>query len=132
MADAVDEALCTRLIGYAALAALISTRVYWIETPENVALGSATLPNAIVIQRISDNPETVIEGTVAGEMARFQFLCLSTTHAGARAIATQVRRALQGYRDSTLLACEFAGGGMDLYDPETRIHHVPVDFFVQY
>ena len=131
-ADPIDIAIYARLMGFQGLTALVYNRIYKIEVPEDLPVIAGG--NAVVFQRISETAGTCIDGSVTETTARYQFSAYSVnSSADARSISKQLSAAMQGYRVAPIRACEStAGGGMDLYDPDTRIHHIPIDFFVTY
>ena len=87
----IEEALKSRLTSYAGLAALIGSRAFPMALPEN-----PTLP-AVVYQRISGTREQALGGSTGLARPRFQVIVWATTYAQARAAATQVRLALDGW-----------------------------------
>lgn len=112
-------ALYDRLTGHAGTAALISTRCYRLRMPDN-----PTMP-ALVLQRISSSGQS---GTSEVRTSRWQVSCWATTSAGAEALATQVRAALE----------EWSGGSSDIkmvvvvseledYDDDSELYRVIVD-----
>lgn len=124
----IEEALKSYLTGYAGLTALISTRVYPLRLPE-----SPTYPS-VTYQRISAPRIHSHSGPSGLAFPRFQFDCYSPTYLGAKAVATQVRLALDGYTGTM-------GGGVsvgssllqddrDFYDTATRIWRVSIDFII--
>jgi hypothetical protein len=89
----VDEGLIAYLQNYAALVALVSTRVYLMTIPQ-----AATLP-CMTVTRIS-TPRTLTHDSAgtSGLLAhpRFQFNAYATTYASAKAITDVLRAALNG------------------------------------
>ena len=138
MADQVDASVLWRASTHAGISGLVAaSRIFFVSIPESTSIGTRAdqLENALVIHRVSEIPEAPgsgLDGGLEHWRARFQFSAYSTTHADARAIASEVKAAFQGYQDGTIKSCDYAGGGMDLYVPDTRVHHIPTDFFVSY
>ena len=121
----IEEALVSRLI---AQVPLVGGRVYPMLLPPSV-----TLP-AITYQKISSVRAYTHDGFAHYAEPRFQVSAWATTYAGAKAIQTQVKTALEAY-------VGMMGGGVDvqrclvaneidLYDPESRIYHQAVDYIL--
>ena len=94
----LEESLYSYLSTYAGLVSLISTRVYAFRIPQE-----ATLP-CMTYQRISTPRDLTHDTAGAGsDLAhpRFQFDAWATTYASAKAIADQLRAALNGRRGLT-------------------------------
>ena len=87
----LETALKTYLLAYAGLTALISDRL----EPEELPLGSA-LP-AVTYIKISDVKDHVLTGQLPVESPFFQFTAFDYTKAGARAVANQIKAALNDY-----------------------------------
>lgn len=129
----VDDSIYDRLTSFTGITDLVGTNIWKEEVPEeNTPLPSDSF-SALVYFRVSDVADQSIDGDVLLNTARFQFSCLSNISSRtARLLSVQVRLALQGYHGGEIMASSFAGGGMDLSEPETRMKHIPVDFFIQY
>ncbi|MBI3936768.1 MAG: DUF3168 domain-containing protein [Betaproteobacteria bacterium] len=94
----IESVLGDRVTGYAGVSALIGTRLYPQIAPKNV-----TLP-CIVYQRGDPPPERfpVMGGADVGIVkATFAFDCYAATYLTARALADQVRQALQRWSTTT-------------------------------
>lgn len=121
----IEADLYTRLSGFAGLTALVSTRIYPLVIPQDGALP------AVAYQRIS-----AIRTSSMGEddgivRARFQVTVWDTTFDSIRAVAEQIRQALQRYTTSGIQAIYFLNE-TDLYDPETLEYGSALDFEVCY
>lgn len=112
-------ALYDRLTGHAGTAALIGTRCYRLRMPDN-----PTMP-AVVMQRVSGTGQ---QGTSEVRQGRWQLSCWAITSAGAEALATQVRTALE----------EWSGGSSEIkmvtvvseledYEDDAELYRVIVD-----
>lgn len=89
----IEEAIHTRLAGFAGLTALISSRNYPVKAPQSQL--DSFQPH-VVFQEISLAPDEVHFG--GGLPApRFQFNCWAKTFIEARDIRTQVKAALLGF-----------------------------------
>lgn len=90
----LEQVLFTRLTGYSALAALVSTRVYPVEAPQN-----PTTPY-ITFQRID---EDVVRGMTEDHgmtAPTIQIDCWGLTYPSVRSVAAQVRAALKRWSDA--------------------------------
>ncbi len=88
---AVEEAIYTILTGDGVVGPLIATRVY-----PGLAPQEATLPY-VVYDRISTPRVRSLDGTSDLAHPRHQITSWATTYAGAKALATAVRNALDDY-----------------------------------
>ncbi len=117
----VEAALYTRLTsGHTATSALIGTRCYPLRLPQK-----PTLP-AIVYQRISSSPQI---GTTDRRGTRFQFSCWASTYAGAKALAAQVRAALENHADTTVRMGRVVNE-IDDFDETVELQRVILDAFL--
>lgn len=126
----IHEALFARLSGYAGLTALVATRVYPRQLPQN-----PTYP-AVTYERISADRQSAMgsdSGLVSG---RWQVSSWGKTYTDARDAAEQVRKALQRYRGTlsgTVIQDIFIESENDLpaelVDGET-IYQIASDFIV--
>jgi len=81
----------TYLNAYAGLTALVSTRIHYDELPQGEAL-----PSVCVIQ-VSDVKSHLLTGQCTLERPMYQFTAYAATKAGARAVANQLKAALNDY-----------------------------------
>jgi hypothetical protein len=86
----IESGLYGELTGDAGVAAIVSTRVYPLQVPQDVSMP------AIAYQRISGRPEYAHDGDSGLKRARFQFTCQHTTVIGVKALAAAVIAALSG------------------------------------
>lgn len=123
----IETAVYTQLKNHSGLANLCSTRCYPIMLPQ-----SPTLP-ATTYARVSTVREQMFGGPAGLARPRFQVTAWGSTFSSARAVATQVRAALDGFTgligssggvqgDATLI------NEIDLIDPETGWYYVVLDF----
>ncbi len=125
----LEQALYERMTAFAGLTALVSTRVYPSRAPQN-----ATYP-LVVYQRISGEHGEVMEGSDGLGMARVQFLAWATTYASAKAVAEQVRLALQsrvGSLSGLAVTVVEAADIPDFWDDTSDIHGAGIDFTIYY
>jgi hypothetical protein len=85
----IEEALVTRLLADATVAAAVGTRIYPLVAPQGAAM-----PH-IVYQRISGPRVHTHQGSDLAH-PRFQFACNAATYAAAKALANAVREELDG------------------------------------
>lgn len=129
----VDDSIYERLSTFTGITDLVGTNIWKIEVPEASTPQPSANFSALVFMRVSDTSEQSVDGDALLNTARFQFSCFSNiSPRQARLISIQLRLALQGYHGGEIMASSFAGGGMDLYESEDRMHHIPVDFFITY
>lgn len=114
----IQETIYEHLTTNAGLVALVSTRVYPAVLPQR-----PTLP-ALTYQRISGVPEYSHSGRALMQ-SRFQISCWAATYAGAIALATAVKAAMDTFPDVA-----FIEGHSEMYEPETSVYHIPVDVMI--
>jgi hypothetical protein len=137
----IETALKTYLLTLTPLTALISTRIYFAQAPENTA------QPYIVISKVSDIKVHSHDGYESARTDRFQFSIFSTSYATCKGIAAALEG--NGSRTSpTGLDC-YTGkmGGVsgvtvrgclheneiDLgYETESGLYHVACDYFISY
>ena len=125
----IEEALFTRLSGFAGLVALVAARIYPVVLPQDV-----TLP-AVSYQRVS-GPRTSAMGSDPGlSHPRFEVSAWSEDYLTAKTVKEQIRAALQRWRGTVsgvVVIDTFLLGERDLYDPATLLYHVPVDVVIHH
>lgn len=123
----IEEALPARLAAVGAVTALVGTRVYPLRAPQN-----AVRP-FVVYQRISAPRVSAFGSDTGIARPRFQVTAWADTYAGAKAVATAVRQALQRYR-GTILGVEildcYVDTDQDLVDDEVKLFGHATDFFI--
>lgn len=124
----IETLLFTRLSTFAGLAALIGTRVY-----PNIAPQNATRPFVSYRRVTSDRPPAM--GSDSGVVrARFQFDTFADEIDSALAVRDQIRAALKRWRDvgPPVVQDTFLVTEIDLYEDDSRIHHLADDYEVNY
>ena len=123
------EALYTRLTAFAGLAALIGTRAYPSIMPQGAALP------ALTFNRIGADAVTAGGNPIALTRARVEVSAWAESYDTMRAVAAQVRLALERTR-ATVAGVElhdvYLENELELYEDETRRHRALMDFFVWY
>jgi hypothetical protein len=126
----VEADLYDYLTDVAAIAALVSTRVYPLRLPQD-----ASLP-AVVYQRISGERVRSHDGPSGLGRGRFQISSWDDDYAGAKSLAEQIRYALDRSprytfgslsNVSALLRME-----LDDYDPQTGYYRIIQDYQLLY
>lgn len=123
------SALRARLVANSGVAAIVSTRVYWMERPQNSTL------SAISLQVISDPRPSHLKGPDGARASRVQCDCWSATYQGAVSLAKAAIAALEG--PAIMAGKKF---GSTLVDAQrdlgetvtggTFIHRQSVDFII--
>lgn len=87
----LEEAVYSRLSGFAGLTALVSTRISPVEIPQDAALP------AVVYQRISGIRNYAMGNQTPLVRARIQVTSWAESYSGVKAVAEQVRLALSNW-----------------------------------
>ena len=130
----IEQAIFTRLSGWAPLASLVATRIYPMRAPQNAA------PPFITYQRISAPRLRSITGGSGQANPRIQVDVYAKSYAGAKALATQVRECLDNFRGTiftgagasvTVRSCSL-DSDRDLLDPDVEppLFRVSHDFLI--
>jgi hypothetical protein len=127
MAD-FSNAVRTRLTEHAGTTALISARAWYGALPQN-----PTLP-AVTVQQISAPRISAMGADVDKVESRQQVRACDSTRAGAKALADQVRDALQRYSGTVasvvLHDCFLVDETEEGYDAEGKLWSIRFDFMV--
>ena len=122
----IESTLYTRLSTFAGLTALVSTRIYPLIAPQGV-----TYP-AVTYQRISTMPREVAMGSDPGiARARIQVTAWGDTYTSVKAIADQIRLALERYNTTGIFDIYIIAEN-DLYDEEALKFGAAIDAEVVY
>ncbi len=126
----LHEALFSYLKTYAGLTALVGTKIYPLQIPQNV-----NVP-AVVYQLISQERMHSLGGDKGMTSPSMQLTSYATTYNTAKNVAEQVRIALQNYTgtmgsgvtiQSVLMTSEFDG-----YESDTLYYFVEQEFKIYY
>jgi len=126
----IEEVLYAYLTNCAGLTALVGDRIYPIILPQKISFP------AVTYQRISGIREYSQSGPSGLAHPRFQFSCWAKKYQEAKAIAEQVRLALDGYKgmmggpDGVRVDAVYIEDDHDIYDPETKIYHIALDVVI--
>jgi len=123
----LETVIVTRLEAYESLSALVGTRIYPLILPQ-----SPTLP-AVTYQRTDGPRDHCMDADSNVASPRFAFDSWASTYAGAKAVATQVREALQRWADADtdpVVLDSLIESDEDLYEPDTGMYHVRSDWTI--
>lgn len=119
----------TRLANNIGVAAIVASRIYWVDRPQNSNL------SAISLQVISDPRPSHLKGPDGARATRVQCDCWGATYQGAVALAEAAIAALEGPADvagkkfgSTLVDAQRELG--ETIASGTFIHRQSVDFII--
>jgi len=125
----IEDAIFTRLTTHAGLSALIGTRAYPLQAPQNAATPF------LVYQRVSAQRISAMGNDTGLARGRFQVSCFASTYSSAKDVAAQARAALQRWRgtvNGTTIQDTYFENDVDVYNPGTLIYHVAIDVEIIY
>ena len=127
----IESVLYDRLTSHAGLSALTDLRVYPNVLPQGVAMP------AISFRRVSSDRPSAMGSDIGIVRARFQVDVWGNSYDeadGVRPAAEQVRQALQRWNTAgpPIVQETFFLNDLDLYEPQTGLHHAALDFEVNY
>ena len=120
------EAIHTALTSFTNLTALVSTRVYTLVMPQD------SLYPAVVISKVSQLRENTMSNSGGNgvENQRCRVAIFDSTLASCEAVAEQIRLAFISYESANFKAVQVFN--LDLYEDDTKLYHVVVDYSVWY
>jgi hypothetical protein len=113
------ETLLSYFTGYPGIAALISTRMYPTQLPQE-----PTLP-ALTYQRVGGEAE-YSHGSSAARSPHIQFTCWAATYLACEALSLQVIAAADAWHDA-MGGAAFADDPIDMSEPNTGVYQIVVD-----
>ena len=120
----IDEALRSMLVGDSGVTAIVSTRVFNGQVPQNTAL------DALSFSRITAQRSLAHHGPTAMTDSIFQISCWASSLLNAKNLAAAVRRLLHGFR-GTVATVEIGIARVineiDSFDPETGVYLIAVE-----
>ena len=125
----IEEGLYSYLSTNVGVSALVSTRIYPGTLPQNW-----TNP-AISYQRISGVRVRNLSGPAGRATPRIQIDCWAESYSGAKALATAVRSAMDGYAGlmgSTRVGSVVLESDLDFYEPDIAVYRVSMDFWISH
>lgn len=117
----IEATIKTVLDGYAGLTALVSTRIYSMQLPQQ-----PTYPN-IMFSRTSTNPQNTLNGLNALNNVRMTFEVRGSTALAVRNVITQLKAAIL---TSTSFKSLYIDEFHIPYENEINIFRVDVDFSI--
>lgn len=126
----MEEALISYLLADSGVAALASTRLYWVQAAQGVAKPYATL------QRVSGLRDTPMDGPSGLIESRVQIDCYGLTYAAAKTLARAIETAISGAaftQGSTYFQGCFLDAERDGYEAEAspdKLFRVSLDFII--
>jgi hypothetical protein len=117
-----EEALVARLQASPGVTALVGSRIYPMQTPQLAVMPSITY------QRISTVRIQGLRGSTGLADPRIQVDCWADTYPSAKAVATEVRKSLDGWDDGDVSGLIL--GELDLLVTDGRRHRVSQDYSV--
>lgn len=128
----LEAAIYTRLAAYGNLTALISTRIYPLVVAVDPTAGRPIYP-AVTYQRTDGPRESALASDMGLPHPTIQIDSWGKTYAGAKAVATQVRAALQRWDDSgaspAVLDC-LLESDEDNYEPDAGVFRIRQDWII--
>lgn len=118
------------LLSSAALAAIVSKRIYWVRAEQGAT------PPRIVLHRISGNRDMHMGGPSGLVESRVQFDCYGTSYLSAKGVARAVEALLSGYSGTaggtTFDGCFLVAERDQFEDTETadKLSRVSLDFII--
>lgn len=123
----LDTVLGARLAGFPGLTDLVGTKVYAPSLPQGDQLP------AVTYHLVDGTREQGMTGDHGMAHPRFQVDCWAETYAAVKAIADQVRLALERWSDGTttpVILDSFSAGERDLPEPEAGLQRISMDFII--
>lgn len=117
--------LRTKLTGDAGVAALVGTRVYWRNLPQE-----PTYP-AITLETIGGDPDNTINATQVLHWARVRINAWGKTYGAAYELAAAIETALN-MTTTTVLRSINALGKRDFYEEAIYAYYVTQDYSIAY
>lgn len=109
-------------LGAAAIVALVGDRVYPVIRPQGSALP------AVTYQRIAEDAMMNLDGIDTSlRQVRVQIDCWASTYAAVASLALAMRDRMNAAA-ATFTSVLLTGGGLDDYEPETRLYRRSMDF----
>ncbi|HBV97778.1 MAG: hypothetical protein JL50_02945 [Peptococcaceae bacterium BICA1-7] len=120
----IEERLYGYLSGYAGLIALVADRIYPLVAPQDVEK-----PYCVYMQ-VSNTRIHSHSGYSGLQRPRMQVSGIAETYPEAKAVADQVTAALEAWPGADNVKAAFFQNETDLYEEETGLFIVSVDFFI--
>ena len=110
---------------FTTLSTLVDERCYPIKLPEGVTLPAITY---FQVSGMEGNTHDGYDQTIEG---RWQISCWAQEYSTVKLLAESVKLALRTFSGSLtqVVKKSFMQNEMDLYEPDVKLYHDPVDFF---
>ncbi len=121
----IEDAIFDRLDNYAGLSALVASRIYPVNAPQN-----ATKPY-VTYNRISGVRESLLATDTDIATPRFQISAWSDDRDEVVSVAAQIRGAFQRYSGTNagiVIMDSYLVNDVDLYEFEPKMYQVAIDF----
>lgn len=118
----IEQAIYQALIGHPGLSALIGDRA------RAATLRQGDTFPAVTYSRVSTSHENDLDGYAGLDNLRIQVDCYAESYMEARAVAAQVKQAMEAATNFTAIR----SSDRDIYEASTDIHRVITDFSVWY
>lgn len=126
----IEHALQTALVEDSTVNGYVAGRVFY-----NMARQDVETPY-IVLRRVSGPRLYSLDGPIGLYPARFQLSIFATTYYEAKCIADGIRSVLSGASGALVesptdtIGAAFLDNEVDMYEEETQLHHIAVDYLV--
>ncbi|MCK9583186.1 MAG: hypothetical protein M0Q46_06220 [Endomicrobiales bacterium] len=126
----IETALYQYLAAYIPLTSLVGTRI------EPVVASQGTIRPNLVYFKIGDDRKFSLDGFSKLSATRLQLSCFADLYEtngsviGAKNVAIQVIAAMEAWTGASGIQAVYSIGERDLFETETEIHHIPLDFIV--
>jgi len=124
----LDDELATLMAVFTYGSPAVSITTYYGVGPEEPP---RTAYPFITVSRVSAPSDQSCDGSIVFTAARYSFDVGSTERRTARIIADALIALLQGHHGTLILGIEH-DTDFDLYDFETRTHHIVADFMIAF
>ena len=128
----IETALNAYLLGHTGVAAMVGTRIYPLQAPK----GTAT--PYLVYLKVSSGRRYTHDGFANFQQPRMQISCYAERYltsgsvVGVKNLAQEVIAAIEAWPGATYIQAAFLEDEKDLTDPDTKLFHIALDFFVDY
>lgn len=126
----IETDLYAYLAAYSGLTALVGTKIFPIVAPQGTARP------CVVFLKVANDRKYTHTGFAGLSETRVQVSCYADAYetdgatVGALAIAAQVTAAMEAWPGAAGIQAVFADGERHIYEEETDVHHIPLDFIV--
>jgi len=126
----IEQAILKELLADSGITALIGERLHYVKAPQDVA------KPYVVLLKASGPREYSHDGASELARPRFQFSCFATTYYQAKQIAEAIRSVIEAFSGTMggdggveVGSCFYINES-DIYEEDTRLFHVAVDYLI--